>query len=59
MWGYRMRQQGLTIALESSREKIIARWMIGLPDLAATEHSIPRNDRIKRIDKDLYRLRSD
>ena len=49
VWGYILRQQGLSVVLEPSLEKAIDRWTNEIPDLVVLDVNIPHADRL-----DLY-----
>jgi DNA-binding response OmpR family regulator len=44
VWGYILRQQGLTVILETSVEKAIYHWSLEMPDLVVIDVDISRND---------------
>jgi len=44
VWGYILRQQGLIVILETSREKAIDRWSIESPDLLVLDVDLPQPD---------------
>ena len=50
VWGYILRQQGMTVILETSLEKAIDRWTSEIPDLVVIDVDVPHDDRM-----DLYR----
>src|SRR5215211_3840313 len=49
VWGYILRQQGLTVILEVSSEKAIDHWTTEIPDLVVLDVDVPHRDRM-----DLY-----
>ena len=50
VWGYILRQQGLTVILETSLDKAVDRWTSEIPDLVVIDVDVPHQDRI-----DLYK----
>jgi len=50
VWGYILRQQGLTVILEVSSEKAIDHWTTEIPDLVILDVDVPHQDRM-----DLYK----
>ena len=46
VWGYILRQQGLSVVLEPSLEKAIDRWTIENPDLVVLDVDISHRDRM-------------
>jgi len=44
VWGYILREQGLTVILETSLEKAIDRWSIEIPDLVVIDIDIAKDD---------------
>ncbi len=44
VWGYILREQGLTVILETSLEKAIDRWSIEIPDLVVIDIDIVKDD---------------
>ena len=51
VWGYILRQQGLIVILETSREKAIDRWSSEMPDLVVLDVDIPQQDRMELYKK--------
>src|SRR5262245_3709634 len=49
VWGYILRQQGLSVILETSREKAIDHWSAEMPELVVIDVDIPHEERM-----DLY-----
>jgi DNA-binding response OmpR family regulator len=47
VWGYILRQQGLTVILETSRDKAIERWSNELPDVVVLDVDIAHQDRME------------
>jgi DNA-binding response OmpR family regulator len=47
VWGYILRQQGLTVILETSLEKAIDRWMTEIPDLVVLDVDVPHENRME------------
>jgi DNA-binding response OmpR family regulator len=50
VWGYILRQQGLTVILETSLEKAVDRWTTEIPDLVVLDVDVSHRDRM-----DLYK----
>jgi two-component system, OmpR family, response regulator len=50
VWGYILRQQGLTVVLESSLERAMDHWNAEMPDLVVIDIDVPRKERL-----DLYK----
>jgi two-component system, OmpR family, response regulator len=46
VWGYILRQQGLIVILETSREKAIDRWSAEMPDLVVIDIDAAHQDRM-------------
>jgi two-component system response regulator RegX3 len=44
VWGYILRERGLTVILETSLEKAIDRWSIEIPDLVVIDIDIAKDD---------------
>ena len=51
VWGYILRQQGLTVILETSRDKAIDRWSSEMPDLVVIDVDIAQEDRMELYNK--------
>jgi len=51
VWGYILRQQGLTVILETSRDKAIERWSNELPDVVVIDVDTPQQDRMELYNK--------
>jgi DNA-binding response OmpR family regulator len=51
VWGYILRQRGLTVILETSRDKAIDRWSNEMPDLVVIDVDIAQEDRIELYNK--------
>ena len=51
VWGYILRQQGLIVILETSRDKAVDRWSSEMPDLVVLDIDIPQQDRIELYKK--------
>ena len=51
VWGYILRQQGLTVILESAIETAIDRWSKEMPDLVVIDVDIPHQDRMELYKK--------
>jgi DNA-binding response OmpR family regulator len=47
VWGYILRQQGLSVVLEPSIEKAIDRWSSEMPDLVVIDVNVPHQDRME------------
>ncbi len=47
VWGYILRQQGLTVILETSLEKAIDRWSAEMPDLVVLDLSADHKERME------------
>src|SRR5688572_19380456 len=47
VWGYILRQQGLTVILETSLDKAIDRWTTEIPDLVVIDVGVPHEDRME------------
>lgn len=47
VWGYILGQKGLTVVLETSREKAVDRWTTEFPDLVVIDIDIPHSDRME------------
>ena len=47
VWGYILRQQGLIVILETSREKAIDRWSAEMPDLVVIDIDAAHQDRME------------
>ena len=46
VWGYILRQQGLVVILETSRDKAIDRWSSEMPDLVVLDIEVSHRERI-------------
>ena len=51
VWGYILRQRGLTVILEASRDKAIDRWSNEMPDLVVIDVDIAQEDRMELYNK--------
>jgi DNA-binding response OmpR family regulator len=51
VWGYILRQEGLSVILQTSGEKAINRWAIAMPDLLVIDIDVPHQDRIELCKK--------
>ena len=51
VWGYILRQQGLIVILETSRDKAIERWSSEMPDLVVLDVDIAHQDRMELYKK--------
>ena len=51
VWGYILRQRGLIVILETSRDKAIDRWSNEMPDLVVIDVDIAPEDRIELYNK--------
>lgn len=51
VWGYILRQQGLSVILETSSEKAIDRWSSEITDIVVLDVDIPHQDRIELYEK--------
>jgi len=51
VWGYILRQRGLIVILETSRDKAIDRWSNEMPDLVVIDVDIAQEDRIELYNK--------
>ena len=47
VWGYILKQQGLTVILEPSLDKAIDRWTTEIPDLVVIDVNVPHDDRME------------
>ena len=47
VWGYILRQQGLIVVLETSRDKAIDRWTSEMPDLVVLDVDIKHDERME------------
>ncbi len=47
VWGYILREQGLTVILETSLEKAIDRWSMEIPDLVVLDLSLEHKERLE------------
>lgn len=47
VWGYILKQQGLTVILEPSLDKAIDRWTTEIPDLVVIDVNVPHQDRME------------
>lgn len=47
VWGYILRQQGLTVILETSLDKAEERWANEMPDLIVLDIDVPHDDRLQ------------
>jgi DNA-binding response OmpR family regulator len=46
VWGYILRQQGLTVILETSLDRAVDRWISEIPDLVVIDVDVPHEDRM-------------
>ena len=51
VWGYILRQQGLTVILETSRDKAIDRWSNEMPDLVVIDVDVTHHDHMELYKK--------
>jgi DNA-binding response OmpR family regulator len=51
IWGYILRQQGLIVILETSREKAIAHWVAEMPHLGVLDVDISHGERMELYKK--------
>jgi DNA-binding response OmpR family regulator len=51
VWGYILRQQGLTVILETSRDKAIDRWSNEMPDVVVIDVDIAQEERMELYNK--------
>jgi DNA-binding response OmpR family regulator len=51
VWGYILRQQGLTVILETSRDKAIDRWSNEMPDVVVIDVDIAPQERMELYNK--------
>jgi DNA-binding response OmpR family regulator len=51
VWGYILRQEGLSVILETSLEKAVDRWSAEMPDLVVIDLDIPHRDRMELYKK--------
>jgi DNA-binding response OmpR family regulator len=51
VWGYILRQQGLTVILESFLDKAMDRWTTENPDLVVIDVDVPHEDRMELYKK--------
>ena len=51
VWGYILRQRGLTVILETSRDKAMDRWSNEMPDLVVIDVDIAQEDRMELYKK--------
>src|SRR5689334_25427007 len=51
VWGYILRQQGLTVILETSRDKVIDRWSNEIPDVVVIDVDIAPQERMELYNK--------
>lgn len=51
VWGYILKQQGLTVILEPSLDNAIDRWTTEIPDLVVIDVDIPHADRMELYKK--------
>ena len=51
VWGYILRQRGLTVIVETSRDKAIDRWSNKIPDLVVIDVDIAQEDHIELYNK--------
>jgi DNA-binding response OmpR family regulator len=51
VWGYILRQQGLIVILETSRDKVIDRWSAEMPDLVVIDVDVSHEERIELYKK--------
>ena len=51
VWGYILRQQGLTVILETSIEKAIDRWSVEIPDLVVIDIDIAKQDPLELYER--------
>jgi DNA-binding response OmpR family regulator len=47
VWGYILRQQGLTVILETSIDRAVDRWTTEMPDLVVIDVDIPHEERME------------
>jgi two-component system, OmpR family, response regulator VicR len=47
VWGYILRQQGLTVILETSLDKAVDRWITEIPDLVVLDVDVPHENRME------------
>jgi len=51
VWGYILRQQGLTVILETSIERAIDRWSVEMPDLVVIDIDIAKQDPLELYER--------
>jgi len=51
IWGYILREQGLTVILETSTEKAIDRWTTEMPDVVVIDIDVPHQARMELYKK--------
>lgn len=51
VWGYILRQRGLTVILEPSLEKAVDRWTTENPDLVVIDVDVPHADRLELYER--------
>src|SRR5919108_5284543 len=51
VWGYILKQQGLTVILETSLEKAVDRWNSEIPDLVVIDVDVPHETRLELYEK--------
>jgi len=51
VWGYILRQQGLSVILETSLEKAIDRWSTEMPDLVVLDLNVEHEERMELYQK--------
>jgi len=51
VWGYILRQQGLTVILETSTERAIDRWSVEMPDLVVIDIDIAKQDPLELYER--------
>jgi DNA-binding response OmpR family regulator len=51
VWGYILRQRGLTVILETSRDKAIDRWSNEMPDVVVLDVDIAQGERMELYSK--------
>jgi len=51
VWGYILRQQGLTVILETSRDKAVDHWSTAMPDLVVLDVDVTHAERMELYKK--------
>lgn len=51
IWGYILKQQGLTVILETSLDKAMDRWTVEMPDLVVIDVNVTHFDRMKLYER--------